>query len=417
MTIRSFPVLLLLLLLSAALPARTIVVEAGKTPGGLKGALAGAADFDTIIVKAGTYREGPLVISKPLTIIGQDWPVIDGEKKCQPISVSSNRVSITGLFIRNGGYSSLEDWAAIKVYKSRHVHIFNNRFDDNNFAIYLSGSRECTVSDNQIVSYGTVEQMSGNGIHAWKCDSLTILDNRIKGHRDGIYFEFVGHSLIARNHSEGNIRYGLHFMFSHDDEYMENTFVNNGAGVAVMYSKRVDMHGNIFGYNRGAAAYGLLLKDISDSEISDNQFLANTSGIFMEGCSRSQFERNKFHQNGWAIKLQASCENNNFRYNNFTANTFDIATNNALVLNSLSNNYWDHYEGYDLDKDGIGDVPYRPVSLYSMLADQMPYAMMLWRSFCVYLLDRAEKVIPSLSPDNLRDNSPLMHPYDPGTPS
>ncbi|HNL39417.1 MAG TPA: nitrous oxide reductase family maturation protein NosD, partial [Saprospiraceae bacterium] len=109
-----------------------------------------------------------------------------------------------------------------------------------------------------------------------------------------------------------------------------------------------------------------------------------------------------------ALKLQASCEDNLFTRNNFVANTFDVATNNALVLNRLESNYWDKYEGYDLARDGAGDVPFRPVSLYARIADDMPYAMMLWRSFMVALLDRAEKVIPSLTPENLRDDSPAM---------
>ena len=63
------------------------------------------------------------------------------------------------------------------------------------------------------------EQQIGNGIHAWKSDSLIIAGNRIHGHRDGIYFEFVTHSVIWRNISEMNIRYGLHFMFPNNDAY------------------------------------------------------------------------------------------------------------------------------------------------------------------------------------------------------
>lgn len=395
--------------------AKTIVVNPGDAQPAIKNALRAAQAFDTIRIQKGVYREGPISIEMPLILIGEGWPEIDGQNQYQPISVKASYVSISGLYVTNCGNTSMEDWAGIKVYNVKYVYVFNNRFNNNYFAVYLGGSRHCFVSGNYIRAYGSIEQTSGNGVHAWKCDSLSITDNNVGGHRDGIYFEFVGHSFIARNHSEGNIRYGLHFMFSHDNRYEHNQFVHNGAGVAVMYSKRVTMVNNEFGYNQGAAAYGLLLKDISDSSISDNDFSGNTCGIFMEGCSRSTMEKNRFHNNGWAIKLQASCDNNTLSYNNFTANTFDVATNNSLVLNRFHHNYWDKYEGYDLNKDGIGDVPYRPASLFSMLAEQMPYAMMLWRSFCVHLLDRAEKVIPSISPDNLRDDSPRMKSDDPGT--
>src|SRR5690606_1120057 len=230
--------------------------------------------------------------------------------------------------------------------------------------------------------------------------------------RDGIYFEFVTNSLIVNNHSEGNIRYGLHFMFSHDDEYRNNAFVNNGAGVSVMYTKGVRMIDNTFSRNWGASSYGLLLKDIRDSFVTGNKFIENSTAIFMEGSSRIRFERNAFHRNGYAVRLQASCDDNVFSENNFSGNTFDIATNGKLVLNTVDGNYWDRYEGYDLDSDGNGDVPYRPVSMYSMVVERMPAAVLLWRSFLVFLIDRAEKAIPAITPENLIDNQPSMKPYD-----
>ena len=191
----------------------------------------------------------------------------------------------------------------------------------------------------------------------WKCEHITINNNTIKGHRDGIYFEFVTNSLITNNYSSGNLRYGLHFMFSHNDEYRNNTFINNGAGVAVMYTKGVKMIDNTFEHNWGSSSYGLLLKDIRDSFVTGNKFLKNSVGIYMEGSSRIEFKENTFNENGYAIKLQASCDDNNFLRNNFSANTFDIVSNGDLVLNKINSNYWDRYEGYDLNHDEIGDVP------------------------------------------------------------
>ncbi|MDZ7646295.1 MAG: hypothetical protein U5K54_03410 [Cytophagales bacterium] len=98
--------------------------------------------------------------------------------------------------------------------------------------------------------------------------------------------------------------------------------------------------------------------------------------------------------------------------NNFQQNTFDLVTNGSLVLNKIESNYWDRYEGYDLNRDQIGDVPYRPISMYGMIVERMPTAVLLWRSFLVFLLDRAEKAIPVITPENLVDNLPAMKPYD-----
>lgn len=168
------------------------------------------------------------------------------------------------------------------------------------------------------------------------------------------------------------------------------------------------MEGNYFEKNWGPSAYGILLKDISDSYIIHNTFYRNTVGIHLEGTSRIDIRKNSFRENGWALKVQASCEDNDFSYNNFTGNSFDVATNGTMMLNKFDNNYWDKYEGYDINKDGIGDIPYHPVSMYSMITEQNPSALMLMRSFTVQLLDKAEKAIPGLTPELLVDNTPLM---------
>jgi nitrous oxidase accessory protein len=318
-------------------------------------------------------------------------------------------VVVQGFKVIKSGYASLEDPCAIKVYNKSHVVIQNNILDDNFFGIYIQNGKNCLIKNNTIVAYGKEEQQIGNGIHCWKSENLQIIANTISGHRDGIYFEFVTNSVIWRNISTNNIRYGLHFMFSNDDAYITNIFKNNGAGVAVMFTKNVKMFNNYFEENWGDGAYGLFLKEITDSHIIGNKFSKNTSGIHMEGTNRIRIEKNVFEANGWAMKIQASCVDNEIVNNNFIGNTFDMGTNGSLVLNTFNTNYWDKYEGYDLDKNGVGDVPYHPLSLFAVLVENNPSAMLLFRSFMITLLDKSEKVLPSITPDNFIDNSPLMH--------
>ena len=100
------------------------------------------------------------------------------------------------------------------------------------------------------------------------------------------------------------------------------------------------------------------------------------------------------------------------RQNNFFGNSFDVSTNGSLVLNTFDGNYWDRYEGYDLNRDGVGDVPFRPVSLYAVVVEKMPYGLLLMRSFMVYLMDKAEKIIPALTPEKLMDQKPTMKPLE-----
>ena len=377
----------------------------------IKQAIAKAKPGDTIIVKPGTYREGNIILEKSLTLIGEGLPILDGEKKYEILTLHTNNATVSGFKFINTGVASMTDIAAIKILDSKYLKILNNQLENTFFGIYVSNSSYILIEGNTLKSNAEAERQIGNGIHLWKCEHMTINNNKVTGHRDGIYFEFVTYSFVTNNHSEENIRYGLHFMFSHNDEYRGNSFINNGAGVAVMYTKNVKMFGNLFQHNWGSSAYGLLLKDIRDSEVKNNRFIKNSIGIYLEGSSRIQFQDNTFSENGWAIKLQASCDDNVFTKNNFTANTFDIATNGSLVLNTINHNYWDKYEGYDLKKDGTGDVPYRPVNLYAMIVERIPSAVMLWRSFFVTLIDKAEKVMPAITPENLKDDFPSMKPF------
>ncbi len=389
---------------------KTIIVEKNTMISSLSQGIQLAKEGDTILLRKGVYRECNIVIDKPLYLQGEGWPVLDAEFKNEILKLTGKGIVVRGIHFANAGYSSMNDYAAIKIIDATNILIENNAISNASFAIHFANSTHSIIRNNIIAGTNKSEHSSGNGIHLWKCDGMTIENNFIRRHRDGIYFEFVTGSIIRGNISEMNVRYGLHFMFSHSDTYQNNIFRNNGAGVAVMYSKNVRMENNEFDKNAGASAYGILLKDITDSHIDHNKFLENTVAIHMEGSSRIEIGKNIFKNNGWAVKVQASCDDNTFHHNNFYGNTFDIATNGSKTLNQFYNNYWDKYDGYDMNRDGMGDVPYHPVSMYSMIVEQNPNSLMLLRSFMVSLLDKAEKAIPSLTPENLVDSSPMIKP-------
>lgn len=408
---RKFSLAISLIVLAMTTYAKTWIVRPAGPLQSLQEAIDNAMPGDTLLVEHGVYRQPTIIVNKQLYIKGIGYPVLDGQKKYEIMVIKSSRVVVEGFAIQHSGYSGYNDIAAIRILNSRQVIIRNNKLDDTFFGIYSQHAVNCTISGNTLHSNAVNEITSANGIHCWKSDSMQILNNTITGHRDGIYFEFVTNSFIKNNISTGNVRYGLHFMFSNDDTYTGNQFRNNGAGVAVMFSKGVTMLQNLFSENWGGAAYGILLKEISDSRIEHNQFKRNTTGIYMEGTNRIRIAQNVFDNNGWALKVQASCNDNTITQNNFLGNSFDVATNGTLVLNTFNSNYWDKYEGYDLNHDGVGDVPYRPVSLYAMIAERNPVTMMLFRSFITGLLDKAEKTIPGFIPENLKDDQPRMKAF------
>jgi nitrous oxidase accessory protein len=387
-------------------------VGAGKEYRTIAAALLAAAPFDEIRVSPGTYRERELLVDKPLTLIAEPNTIIEAEGESLDIFlVTADCVEIRGFELRNVGVSYRYECAAIRLRKVEFAEIHANVITDCFFGIYLEQAAHSNITGNRIASSFTEEASAGNAIHAWKCKELRILNNYATGHRDGIYFEFVDDSVIGGNESHDNLRYGLHFMFSNRDAYRGNTFRANAAGVAVMFSRQIEMSGNAFLHNWGGASYGLLLKEISDGRISRNRFERNTIGILAEGANRLRMVENQFTRNGTAIDMKGNSLDNLVEANNFLANTFEVVTNSKYSNNEFVANYWSGYRGYDLDRDGVGDVLYRPVNLFAKITKEIPVATLLLHSSVVDLLEVGEKSFPLLIPAELIDSLPRISPY------
>lgn len=390
--------------------AQELVVGVGAAYGTLSAALADAKPGSRIRVRAGTYREPLIVVRIPgVTIVGEGWPTLDGEGMHEIMQIRADDVSISGMRFANTGVAHMEDRAALRVVESATCVVADNRFEHTLYAIYLQRASDCVIRDNRIEGGGAGESNNGNGIHLWHSRGIKVLNNRIRGQRDGIYFEFSRGAVAEDNVSEGNARYGLHFMFSDSCRYARNAFVRNGAGVAVMYSRGVTMEQNEFREATGSAAYGLLLKEITDGALIGNRFIGSSTGLYLEGASRLEIRGNEFRGNGWAVRLMADALDNHFTGNRFVGNAFDVATNSRTLRSTFDGNWWDSYRGYDLDRDGRGDVPFRPVRFFALIVEKHPEALVMLRSPITLVLDAAERVFPVLTPP-LADAAPLMRP-------
>lgn len=408
----SVPTLLALLALAAGAAqfaaAATLEVCATCEHTTITAALESAEVGDTVLVNPGTYREGPLVIDKTITLSGVGWPVLDGELQHAILTVKADRAVVRGLVLRDPGRSHVRDVAAIMVEDVGGCLIEHNRVENAFFGIYLARATACEVRDNLVTGNAENQTYSGNAIHVWSGYDIVIEDNIVTGHRDGLYLEFASGSQLRRNVSRGNLRYGLHFMFTNDSVFEGNEFTANGAGVAVMYSKRITMIGNRFVDNWGASTFGLLLKDIDDSRVAGNLFERNTSAVYVDGSNRTDLEQNEFIANGYALRVLSNSMGMTIRHNNFLSNTFDVITNADRSYNAFLENYWDAYQGYDLDRDGVGDVPYRPVSLFALTLESYPQSMLLLRSPMTQVLEYAERLLPLVTPKAIEDDRPLM---------
>ncbi len=405
--------LICLLLVSWATPvaASELIVCPSCPLAAVQTAVQQASAGDTIRIRGGEYHEGTIVIAKPLTLIGTDWPVLDGDLHGNVLEIRADDVTVQGLHLQRGGSSDIHEFAGIRVEAARRCRILDNRLTDNVYSLYLAKAHDCVISGNQLTGNTRDEVSGGNGVHLWSCDHITLHGNTVSRHRDGLYLEFTSDSTIDANHSFHNIRYGMHFMFSPRNRYYRNRFSENQTGVAVMYSRQVEMKENRFEKSWGRTSYGLLLKDITDSVIEANTFAGNTIGLFADGATRNQIRGNRFAQNGWAANILGNSDGNVFEANDFVANYFHVATNSRYAINTFRNNYWSDYDGYDLDRDGWGDVPFRPMKIFSLWVNRYPELVALLGSPVVEFLEVAERVFPILTPKALTDDNPSMAQY------
>ncbi|MEO7210282.1 MAG: NosD domain-containing protein, partial [Chitinophagaceae bacterium] len=179
-----------ILLFNAASDARVLEVGKNKPVQSIAQALQMALNGDSILVYPGLYKEHDLIINKSIYLKGIGYPVVDGENKYGIFIVRANHAVIDGFKVQHSGRSETTDIAGIMLENCYGVSVLNNILDDTNFGIYSQHVSNCTIKNNRITAYGKDEVQSGNGIHAWRSDSLLIIGNTITGHRDGLYFEF-----------------------------------------------------------------------------------------------------------------------------------------------------------------------------------------------------------------------------------
>lgn len=378
--------------------------------GGLKTigqALALARDGDTIRVLPGIYRER-LVITRAVRLIGEGKPVVDGGGAGDVLTIKAGGAAVQGFVIRGSGRRLWKNEAAVKVLGDGNT-IAGNEIIDSLFGIFLLGASGNEILGNRIQGLGVGEHDRGNAIHLFGSHRNHIEGNTILYPRDGLYFEFSNGNRILHNRVLYG-RIGLHYMYSDDNTFEGNVFEYNGVAAAPMYARRIVARRNLFAHSRGYGAYGLFLKDCQDSLIEENAVLANEVGIFMDNSQGNRIRRNLIAANTVGARILSSSTENLFAGNAFVENGDQVHLNRGRLLNRWEGNYWSDYRGYDLDGDGIGDVPYKVGSLFGFLIENYPEVRILFSSPAVQALAFAEEALPVLELPRDVDGSPRMRP-------
>lgn len=375
-------------------------------------ALAAAHPGDTVRLGDGTHQ-GPLVLEMPrVTLLGSRAAVVDGRRQGTAITVAADSVALVGFTVRNSGRQMDRDDAAVKLVRCAGCVVRGLVVREPLHGIYLLESHGAELDDNDILgSQDLTESARGNGIHLFNSSGNRLLHNRVRATRDGIYFSFASGNLVAGNEVT-RARYGLHYMYSDDNRFEANAFAENAAGAAVMFSKRIVLRRNRFARHIGYRAYGLLLQTGEDILAEENRFEGNLTALFLDGSLRNSFRANLIAGNGIGIDLLASAEQNTFTENVFRDNRTAV----RKVLGSGENawsrdgrgNDWGDPAVFDLDRDGIGDRPYRAGDPYLTLAAARPALEVYGGTLAARALSWAEEAFPVFGVPRVVDSAPLV---------
>ncbi|NMB80923.1 MAG: hypothetical protein GYA14_03815, partial [Ignavibacteria bacterium] len=91
---------IIFLLLPITPSAKTLVIGENQKIKSIRAALELSSDGDTLIVTAGFYNEGTLLITKSILLIGMNEPVISGNNKYEIIKVKADNVVIRGFIFK-----------------------------------------------------------------------------------------------------------------------------------------------------------------------------------------------------------------------------------------------------------------------------------------------------------------------------
>ncbi|HIP52730.1 MAG TPA: nitrous oxide reductase family maturation protein NosD [Chromatiales bacterium] len=374
--------------------------------------LVDAAEPNAVLLPPpGTYA-GPVRLEKPITIDGQGKVTIDGGGKGSVVYIHTDGVSLQGLRLTNSGESYNDIDSGIQVRGSFNV-MRDLVIDNCLFGIDLGQAKNNIIKRNRISSKPFELGVRGDSIRLWYSFNNKITDNVIRDSRDMVIW-YSRDNLIARNDSRGG-RYSLHFMYSQYNEVVDNHYEDNSVGIFLMYSDGVVVKDNYIARASGPTGIGIGFKETSDVEIIGNTILNCATGIYLDVSPYQPDTTNRIFNNviafgGVAISFLNDWQGNIFEGNVLEGNITQVSVSGGKTArrNQWEGNYWDDYEGFDLDKDNIGDTPYELYAYADRIWMDVPAARFFKGSPVLEVLDFLERLAPFTDPDlTLRDENPL----------
>lgn len=381
------------------------------SPGGrvsLTEAIVRAQPGDTIRVMGGIYK-GRWVVDKPLYLLGEGTPILDGGGAGSVLTLKAPRCVVRGFVVRNSGSVLNNQDSGVRVEAPDCV-VENNRLERVLFGVHLDWADRSVVRGNQIFSKDLPVARRGDQIRVWYSHHAKVENNLVVGGRDLVFWYSEG--VQIRGNVVRNSRYGIHFMYCSRSDIRDNTVEGNSVGVYIMYSEGVRVVRNRILSNRGPSGMGLGIKDGYGLQVEGNLIANNRIGIFVDS-GEGLYRGNWFVRNDVGVHLHLAVKTNRFEENALIENWEQVSLERPDSVSGVSwrGNYWSDYSGYDRDGDGYGDRAYQAVKVFELLASQNSALRLLTYSPSAQAVDFGVRLFPMFAPRPLvRDEAPRMRP-------
>ncbi len=407
------------LVVEAALAPPARPVDCVSVPAGtnLQATVDAAEEGVALCLESGSYA-GPLTISKRVEIWGPRDAVIRSSGEGTTVELEANGAALAGLTVDGSGgrFDTLD--AAVHVVADDN-RVEGVRVQNAAFGLLVEKANRANIINN--VVQGPDEGplgLRGDGIRLWETRDSVVRDNQVIGSRDMVVW-YSSNNQLLRN-TVVRSRYGTHFMYSHDNHVEGNQYVDNVVGIFIMYSRNLVLRDNLLARSSGPGGMGLGIKESGNLTVTHNAFIANTKGVYMDTAPLepddfNTFQNNAFFHSDVAILMHSSARRNAFLGNQFVSNhsQLQVAGGGHALEVDWNGNSFDDYAGYDMDRDGFGDIPYELRRLSTELESTYPQLQFFRGAITLELLDAISSLFPMVEPQTtLIDPRPMMGEMD-----
>jgi len=381
----------------------------------LQDAINQAPPYSTIKLSKGVYQ-GNVVIDKPINIVAKErGVVILGDKNGSVVTINSSYVNLRNLTIKNSGERMENLDSAIVMKSVERCNIVKCYLVDTLYGIDINMVRESNITDNYIRSYNKDISLRGDALKIWYSNHNHISRNQIESSRD-VTLTYSNDNIISDN-SFTSSRFGLHISHSSKNIIEHNTFRSNLVGILLIGAKDTTILSNNIVSSKGAAGIGLTILNVTNLKVIDNNVSYNAKGIYIDSKAHERgmqryITNNIISYNKEAIHFHQAIKNNTITNNQIYANIDDIVKDTKGYItnsNMIKYNYWDRYEGFDNDRDGIGDTTHKIYQYADQLWHYNNRVKFFYASPIISLLNFLTNLAPFIEPSLLlEDKKPYI---------